>query len=87
MRGKKDYEVWFSNRLVPYSRDNGKNVIANIFNVELEELMDQINDIMNMGRVPEEIATNSKKLYDEIFNKPYMMNYMKNKLNMISTHF
>ena len=88
MEGKKKYEVWFTNRLIPYNSDMGKsNVRANIFNVKLEGLMDQINEIMNMERVPEDIAANSKKLYEEIFNKEYMIEYMKSKLNMISTHF
>jgi hypothetical protein len=101
MKGYNDYNVWFSNKLVPYNTvtdnlDGDPNyypidIDADTNNTE-EEGSDSIF-IFGIKRIAEkpiasaEIAKNSRKLFEEIMNEKYMVEYMRGVLEKVSTCF
>jgi len=89
MKGYEDYKLWFSDELVPYNEKDRNDKEANVIVVTLDGLMSQLETIMNKDKanITKEIASNAKKLYNRIMTRDNMIEYMKSKLQMISTHF
>lgn len=87
MEGYEDYKLWFSDKLIPYDEKEGNEDTANIINVKLEGLMSQIQSIRKNEVISKNVANNAKVLYSSVMTKENMEVYMKQKLNMISSHF
>ena len=87
MNGYEDYNLWFSDKLVSYDEEERNEDEAVVVNVKLEGLMSQIESIMNKDEISKKIAKNAKELYNRIMTRDNMIEYMKMKLNMISSQF
>lgn len=91
MKGYNDYNVWFSNKLVPYNTvtDNLAGD-PNYYPIDIDADSEFILGIKRIAEKPiasEEIAKNSRKLFDEIMNEEYMVEYMRGVLETVSTCF
>ena len=87
MNGYEDYKLWFSDKLVPYDEEERNEDEAVVVNVKLDGMMSQIESIMNKDEISKKIAKNAKNLYNRIMTRDNMIEYMKMKLNMISSQF
>ena len=101
MKGYNDYNVWFSNKLVPYNTVTD-NLVGdpNYYPIDIDADTDNKGEegsdsefILGIKRIAEkpiasaEIAKNSRKLFDEIMNEEYMVEYMRGVLEKVSTCF
>ena len=101
MKGYNDYNVWFSNKLVPYNTvtdnlDGDPNYYPIDIDADTDNKREEGSDsefILGIKRIAEkpiasaEIAKNSRKLFDDIMNEKYMVEYMSGVLETVSTCF
>ena len=74
-------------KLGPYDEEERNEDEAFVFNVQLDSMMSQIESIMNKDEISKKTAKNAKNLYNRIMTRDNMIEYMKMKLNMISSQF
>ena len=82
-----DYRLWFSDKLIEYDGKNER--VANYIKIEkdMSNLEEKIEWCIENDDICSQIAKNSLKLYNEIINKEYIVEYCSKIVNNISSGY